>query len=62
MSDYELNEHLDYLDRCHEDWLEYGDYLHDIQKEEVEPRPTYCTCGRTVCTCKPVVNWTKEDK
>jgi len=28
---------------------------------EDEPKPTYCTCGQTVCTCNPTVNWLQQE-
>ena len=30
-------------------------------KPEDEPKPTYCTCGQTVCTCNPTVNWLQQE-
>jgi len=34
MTDHELNQHLDYLDKCHEEEIAHGDYLGDLQREE----------------------------
>ena len=28
---------------------------------EDEPKPTYCTCGQTICTCNPTVNWLQQE-
>jgi hypothetical protein len=32
MSNPELDDYLDMLDKEYEDWIEYGDYLHDEEK------------------------------
>lgn len=45
MSDYELHEYYNRLDKERNDWLERGDVRFEEQRMREMSQPVYCGCG-----------------